>query len=100
MKDKVIEPSEIIIEQEYVKTKPTRVNPWIRFIARFVDYSLFFQILLMLRKLFHGHLPGLLLYLLLFHYLRQIDRHVVSFEIQFIEILRVRRRGLFTGTVK
>ena len=57
MKDRVIEPSEIIVEQDYVKSKPTRANPWIRLIARFVDYSLFFQGLLILRKLFSGHLP-------------------------------------------
>ena len=33
--------------------------------------------------------------ILLLHYLRQVDRHVVGLEIHFIEILRVRRRGLF-----
>jgi hypothetical protein len=55
--DHVIEPSEIIVENDYVKRRPTRVNPWVRFFARFVDYALFFLVLLGFRKLFQGHLP-------------------------------------------
>jgi hypothetical protein len=56
--DRVIEPSEIIIEQtQKPKENITHVNPWIRCLARFVDYSLFFLLLLLSRKLFHGQLP-------------------------------------------
>ncbi len=58
MKDRVIEPSEIIIEgSNPPKENITHVNPWIRCIARFFDYSLFFLLLLSTRKLFHGQLP-------------------------------------------
>ncbi len=58
MSDRVIEPSEIIIEQpNKARENITHVNPWIRFIARFFDYSLFFLFLLWSRKLFSGHLP-------------------------------------------
>lgn len=61
MKDRVIEPSEIIVEQGSGRTQPkeniTHVNPWIRCIARFFDYSLFFLLLLYSRKLFSGQLP-------------------------------------------
>lgn len=55
---RVIEPSEIIVEQtNKPKGNSTHANPWIRFLARFFDYSLFFLLLLSSRKLFHGHLP-------------------------------------------
>lgn len=58
MSDRVIEPSEIIIERAgYVNEDTAHVNPWTRCLARFVDYSLFFLLLLASRKLFHGHLP-------------------------------------------
>lgn len=58
MKERVIEPSEIIIDgQSKPKENITHVNPWIRFLARFFDYSLFFLLLLSTRKLFHGQLP-------------------------------------------
>ncbi|MBS0626410.1 MAG: RDD family protein [Verrucomicrobia bacterium] len=57
MTDKAIEPSEIIVEQDYVRTKPTRVNPWIRFFARYVDYALFFCVLLVFKSVYHAHLP-------------------------------------------
>ena len=44
MTDKVVEPSEIIVEQpQKQRENITHVNPWIRLIARFVDYSLFFS---------------------------------------------------------
>jgi hypothetical protein len=57
--DEVIEPSEIIIESTRKEKKETlsHVNPWIRCIARFFDYSLFFLLLLSSRKFFQGHLP-------------------------------------------
>lgn len=58
MRDRVIEPSEIILENPHKpKENITHVNPWIRCIARFFDYSLFFLFLLATRKLFHGQLP-------------------------------------------
>ncbi len=58
MSDRVIEPSEIILEHpNQPKENITQVNPWIRCIARFFDYSLFFLLLLSTRKLFHGQLP-------------------------------------------
>lgn len=58
MNNKVIEPSEIIIDQQGLPKEDTsRVNPWIRFLARFFDYSLFFLLLWGLRVLLHGHFP-------------------------------------------
>ncbi len=59
MTDKVIEPSEIIVEQRERQPREniTHVNPWIRFLARYVDYSLFFLVLLLSRKWLHGELP-------------------------------------------
>src|SRR5579872_1625064 len=58
MNERVIEPSEIILEHpNQPKENITQVNPWIRCIARFFDYSLFFLLLLLTRKLFHGQLP-------------------------------------------
>jgi len=58
MSDRVIEPSEIFVEQgSKPKENITHVNPWIRLIARFFDYALFFLLLLASRKFFHGHLP-------------------------------------------
>lgn len=58
MDERVIEPSEIIVEQPgKPKENITHVNPWIRFLARFFDYALFFLLLLSTRKLFHGQLP-------------------------------------------
>lgn len=58
MSDKIIEPSEIIIEkQNKPKENFAHVNPWIRCIARFFDYSLFCILLLFTRKLLQGHLP-------------------------------------------
>lgn len=58
MTDRVVEPSEIIVDRE----NPTRenishVNPWLRFLARFFDYSLFFLVLWSLRHFFHGNFP-------------------------------------------
>lgn len=59
MKDRIIEPSEIIIEKEGNSRKENiaHANPWIRFIARMFDYSLFFLLLWSLRMLLHGHYP-------------------------------------------
>jgi RDD family. len=53
MSDQVIEPSEILVEQDYARSKPAEVNPWIRFLARFFDYSLFCLSLLLIKKIFH-----------------------------------------------
>jgi hypothetical protein len=58
MNDRVIEPSEIVLEDlNGPKENITHVNPWIRCLARFLDYSLFFLTLLLTRKLYHGQLP-------------------------------------------
>ncbi len=58
MDDRVIEPSEIIIDGPSKPHKElTHTNPWVRCLARFFDYSLFCLLLLFTRKLFHGHLP-------------------------------------------
>jgi len=47
MDDRVVEPSEILIDREGLpREDTTRVNPWIRFLARFFDYALFFLVLL------------------------------------------------------
>lgn len=56
--DDVIEPSEIIIEgKSEPKRHPVPVNPWLRFLARFFDYSLFFLLLLGLQYTFRGQSP-------------------------------------------
>lgn len=54
-----IDPSEILVEQRRgtVNEDTTRANPWLRFLARFFDYSLFVLLLWALRVLLHGHLP-------------------------------------------
>ena len=58
MRERVIEPSEIVVEQpNKPKGNIAHANPWIRCIARFFDYSLFFLLLLFSRKFFHGQLP-------------------------------------------
>lgn len=57
MSDRVIEPSEIFVEQPFKKQENiTHVNPWIRFLARFFDYSLFCLCLLGIKK-FYWPLP-------------------------------------------
>jgi len=55
--DKVIEPSEIIVEteEEQGKTNYKKINPWQRFLARFTDYSLLNLFIIFLRYLFSGH---------------------------------------------
>ena len=46
MKQKVIEPSEILINEDgTIRDKPAPGNPWLRFLARMVDYALFFMAL-------------------------------------------------------
>lgn len=59
MSDEVIEPSEILVEQRKgtVNEDTVRANPWLRFFARFFDYSLFVLFLWFLRVLMQGHLP-------------------------------------------
>lgn len=58
MKDRVIEPSEIFVEQApNPREDAIHVNPWIRLLARAIDYGIFFLLLLSTRKLFQGHLP-------------------------------------------
>ncbi len=58
MNERVIEPSEIIVEQpDKPKENIAHANPWIRCLARLIDYALFFLLLLSSRKLFHGQLP-------------------------------------------
>lgn len=58
MDDRVIEPSEILVEGgSRPKGEPERANPWLRFLGRFFDYALFFLLLMGLRKFFHGTFP-------------------------------------------
>jgi hypothetical protein len=55
MKDKVIDPSEILIDSEgTIHEKPQIANPWARFLARMFDYSLFFLLLQGIKHLIHG----------------------------------------------
>ncbi len=70
MKEKIIEPSEIIIDRHGLpKDQISRVNPQIRFIARFFDYSLFLLVLLFFQILFKASFPfGLFEYLIPFEF--------------------------------
>lgn len=52
MSNRVIEPSEILVEQDYGHAKPSKVNPWVRLVARFTDYSLFCLTLLFFERMF------------------------------------------------
>ena len=52
MSNQVIEPSEILTQQDYGRTRPARVNPWVRFLARFFDYALFCLCLLGVQTFF------------------------------------------------
>src|SRR3990167_10271102 len=55
---RVVEPSEIIVEGRVgAKESAAHVNPWLRLIARFFDYSLFMLVLWGLRVYFRGQLP-------------------------------------------
>jgi hypothetical protein len=50
-KQKVIEPSEILIGDDgTIRDKPFPGNPWLRFLARMFDYSLFFMVLWVISK--------------------------------------------------
>ena len=58
MKEKIIDPSEILLDNDgTIHEKPLVANPWVRFLARMFDYSLFFLLLLGLRTLLRGPLP-------------------------------------------
>lgn len=53
MSEEIIEPSEIIIEKNgTVRETRLPANPWIRFLARFFDYSLFILFVSMFRYFF------------------------------------------------
>lgn len=57
MKETVIDPSEILIDSEGTYQEPTYVaNPWVRFLARMFDYSLFFMALAAIRYAIKGPL--------------------------------------------
>src|SRR5579872_6613110 len=70
MSDKIVEPSEIIIDGKGLpKEKATRVNPPIRFLARFFDYALFLLLLLVIRTIAGARFPETLFeYLIPFEY--------------------------------
>lgn len=54
-KDFVIDPSEIIIDKSgSIREETSQANPWIRFLARFLDYAWFFLLLLSIRWFFKG----------------------------------------------
>jgi hypothetical protein len=56
--ERVIDPAEIIVEcPNETKENITHANPWMRCIARFFDYALFFLILWAFRKYGHGQNP-------------------------------------------
>ena len=58
MSEKVVEPSEIFIDKGgSIREDTVHANPWVRFLARFFDYSLFFLLLWALRMATHGVLP-------------------------------------------
>jgi hypothetical protein len=58
MSNKVIDPSEIIVDKEgRIKEDYFHANPWIRFLARFFDYAWFFLLLWGGRMVLKGHLP-------------------------------------------
>lgn len=54
----VVDPSEIIVDRSgTVKEDTFHANPWIRFLARFFDYSFFFLLLWGVRWLLGGSVP-------------------------------------------
>lgn len=58
MGETVIDPSEILIDAEGVfQEKPLVANPWVRFLARMFDYSLFFLVLAAIRSFIGRPLP-------------------------------------------
>ena len=55
---RVVDPSEILIDKEgTIKEDLFHANPWIRFLARFFDYSMLLLLLWIGRILLKGHLP-------------------------------------------
>jgi hypothetical protein len=51
---RAIEPTEILVDnQGTVRSKPLLPNPWARFLARFVDYGLFFAALIVFQRETH-----------------------------------------------
>ncbi|HSX14201.1 MAG TPA: RDD family protein [Chlamydiales bacterium] len=70
MSDKIVEPSEIIIDGKGLpKEKVNRVNPPIRFLARFFDYALFLLVLLFIRTFVGARFPeSLFEYMIPFEY--------------------------------
>jgi uncharacterized RDD family membrane protein YckC len=70
MGEKIVEPSEIIIDRQGLpKDKVSHINPQIRLLARFFDYSLFLFVLWGLRLLMGGSFPlGLFEYLIPFEF--------------------------------
>lgn len=70
MGDKIVEPSEIIVDgQGLPKERVSHVNPQIRFLARFFDYSLFLLVLWGLKMLLQGSFPfGLFEYMIPFEF--------------------------------
>src|SRR5438045_2870105 len=78
MSDKVVEPSEIIVDGKGLpKEKVSRVNPPIRFLARFFDYSLFLIALLLVRTSIGNRFPeSLFEYMIPFEYFAWIPIEV------------------------
>lgn len=58
MSEEVIEPSEILVDEKGpILEEGLPATPWLRFIARFFDYSLFGTLLWILRTFALGHQP-------------------------------------------
>lgn len=78
MSEKIVEPSEIIIDGKGLpKEKVTRVNPPIRFLARFFDYALFLLVLLLIRNTAGARFPeSLFEYMIPFEYFAWIPLEV------------------------
>lgn len=74
MGEKIVEPSEIIIDGKGLpKQQVTRINPQMRFLARFFDYALFLLVLGGLRLLLKTSFPiSLFEYLIPFEFLAWI----------------------------
>ena len=55
MSEKILEPSEIIIEKDgTIKEQGIKKNPWLRFLARFFDYALFIFLMVSVRYILNG----------------------------------------------
>ncbi len=83
MKEKIIEPSEIIIDGRGLpKEKISHVNPQARLLARFFDYALFLLGLWVLRILFKGGFPAHLFeYLIPFEFFTWIPIEAVLLSV-------------------